>query len=152
MTDTQAEFTTWLSELLSDRKQLCGLLAERQRAKIVADLRAVKATEDAICALVLDPLNLCRRDAPNPAILVLAVAALPSRFCAVPYGSPERVLDNLVPGFSLCLGPALRERLLDLCGCLDDVIARKQLIQTAEVEVPTAPQTVKASKKSPKAA
>jgi hypothetical protein len=129
MTDTTqaATFVAWLTELLSERRQLCSLLQSRQRAKLISDLKAVRVIENRLCELVLDPLNLRRTDNPNPTVFVDALAALPSRFASIPFADPARVFDtSLTPGLNISLVPALRARMLDLCGDLDSVIARKR--------------------------
>jgi hypothetical protein len=125
LTDTKP---TWLTYLLAERRELCALLQERQRVKLIADLKAVRAVEDRIRELALDPLCLSSADAPHPGLFVDALAALPSRFGSLPFvGSPEQVFNgaSLTPGISVRLVPVVRERMLDLCGCLDDVITRK---------------------------
>jgi hypothetical protein len=128
MTDTDATFIEWLSELLSERRQLVQLLQTRQRAKILANFEAVTAAEERISALLLDGLNLSLRESPNRAGLINVIAALPSRFGSLPMiDAPGSVFnDALVPGFGLNLVPTLRERLLDLTCDLDSVIARKK--------------------------
>jgi hypothetical protein len=156
VTNTQAvTFVAWLTELLSERRQLAKLLQSRQRAKLIADLETVRAVEDRIRELVLDGLNLSKGDSPNPFVLVDAIAALPSKFTlltsAQSIESYEPTFASLVPGLTIRLIPAIKGRMLELCDTLDNVITRKRqidsladiesaaAIEPAEVEAPVKP-------------
>jgi hypothetical protein len=134
LTDTKPTIPTWLTYLLAERRELCALLQERQRVKLIADLKAVRAVEDRIRELALDPLHLCGADAPNPALIVDVITALSSRFNSLPFDQrPELVFrTSVVPGFSLNLTTELQERLLVLCGCLDNVISKKLYLDSEE--------------------
>jgi hypothetical protein len=124
MTNTQAvTFVIWLTDLLSERRQLCALLQERRRAKLIADLKAATAAEDAIRELVLGGLHLSKADSPNPALFVDAIAAMLFRS---PLAESSDFWSSLTPGITLHYVPALKARMLDLCGDLDSVIARKR--------------------------
>ncbi len=127
MTDT--DFVQWLNPLLSERKRLRALVRDLFRARVVlADVKAAQVAEARIYEFVIAPLAIEKSDRPYPHGLVDAVCELPDIFSSPRcVDSPERAFDYPLGGGIIITNPLLKDRLTNLCGSLDDVIARQQV-------------------------
>ena len=120
-----ADFIRWLDHLLAERKELRALFQDYYRYRLLADGTAMERTGECMSALVLGAIRFGNRYTASSNILAMAILELPGRFSS--QSDPRRAWDYALPtGIRVDYPEPLRERLIDLLGPLDYVVARRR--------------------------